>query len=282
MHACEELGTRAQAVLQATPFHKWLSPGGDLWANFLRTTDGYLIRFPEIADFEVSHDGTKVGVWRTPGIETPTIDHVFQNQVLPLALSRQGELVLHGAAIEAGDAAIAFVGPSGRGKSTLTASYGVSGHRFLSDDGLRLRLHAGGANVLPNHPSVRLWADSESIVMGRTKSEPVGYSNKARFLADSELRFCPDPLPLGALYFLGNAVVDEPTIQRLEGAAVIIELIKNSFLLDVEAQDMLQRHFDLLSTFAAARRFYSLDYPRSYDALPAVRLAVLEHSPETT
>ena len=48
------LGPRLQAPLGAPPFHTWTFPDGTLWTAFHQTPSGYLLRFPELADFEVS------------------------------------------------------------------------------------------------------------------------------------------------------------------------------------------------------------------------------------
>ncbi len=54
-----ELGpARAQQQLGTQPFHRFTFDDGTVWTEFHRSTDGYLLRFPDLADFEVSADGT--------------------------------------------------------------------------------------------------------------------------------------------------------------------------------------------------------------------------------
>jgi hypothetical protein len=108
-------GARAQVPIDDAPFHEWLAPDDSPWTRFYRTGAGYLLRFPGYADFEISKDGHDVAGWAVDGVSEATIDHLYQNQVLPLALSKSGRVVLHASAIEAGGQAIAFVGASGRG-----------------------------------------------------------------------------------------------------------------------------------------------------------------------
>ncbi|MBK8358823.1 MAG: hypothetical protein IPL15_07495 [Comamonadaceae bacterium] len=50
-------------------------------------------------------------------------------------------------------------------------------------------------------------------------------------------------------------------------AQALIELVKHSFLLDIEARDMLMRHFDDLTRLAALPIYFRLDYPRDYRVL---------------
>ncbi|MBK9199489.1 hypothetical protein [Candidatus Skiveiella danica] len=67
-------------------------------------------------------------------------------------------------------------------------------------------------------------------------------------------------------------------MKPLRPAEALIELVKNSFLLDIEARDMLVRHFDDLTRLAALPIYFRLDYPRDYKALPIVRKAIIEHA----
>ena len=64
------------------------SPDGTLWMQFFRTETGYLLRFPDMADFQVSADGLGVVCTPAPGVPDGTPEHLYLNQVLPLALSK--------------------------------------------------------------------------------------------------------------------------------------------------------------------------------------------------
>jgi ABC-type multidrug transport system fused ATPase/permease subunit len=110
-------------VPQPVPsFHHWLLPDGTLWLQFYRTPAGYLLRFTDLAEFEISADGQTIACWPSAEISDGTIQHLYLNQVLPLALSQQGKLVFHASAVQIGAGAVAFMGPSGRGKSTAILS----------------------------------------------------------------------------------------------------------------------------------------------------------------
>ena len=118
-----------------------------------------------------------------PGVSLQTVEHLYLNQVRPLALSRQFELVLHGSAVESENTAIAFLGHSGRGKSTLAASFATTGARFLSDDSLHIDRVDKRYFVRPGHPSIRLWKDScETLIPKEAElAPPADYTTKARF-----------------------------------------------------------------------------------------------------
>jgi len=266
--------------VDSAPFHEWTFPDGTLWARFYRTGGRYLLRFPELADFTVLADGHQVSARPAPGVSQQTIEHLYQNQVLPLALSRQFKLMLHASAIEIEDFAVAFLGEAGRGKSTLAASFSTRGYRFLTDDGLQLEKDEAGYLIQPSHPSIRLWEDSSIALMPETAraAPPVDYTPKSRFLADDEVTFCNEPRPLRALYFLGEGGTDTVTIEPVSGRDAMIELVRHTFLLDIEEREMLMHHFGQLTDLARIPMFFRLDYPRQYEMLPQVRDAVIRHA----
>jgi hypothetical protein len=270
----------AQVPTQEAPFHEWILPDGTLWTQFYRTDSGYLLRFPNLADFKVSPAGHDVTAHPVPGVSDQTVEHLYLNQVLPLALSRQGRLVFHASAVDIGGAAVAFMGESGKGKSTLAASFATGGHPFLTDDGLVVEAFEAGYRIVPSHPSIRLWQDSEAALIARgTPAAPaLEFTSKSRFLAGDRIAFCDQARPLRRVYFLGDGSATAPVFERLAPTQAMLELVRHSFLLDIEEHDLLATHFDELSALASQPIFFRLDYPRRYEALAAVRQAIVEHA----
>jgi hypothetical protein len=160
------------------------------------------MRFPQLPDFLVAADAGTVSCFPVPDVPKGTMQHLYFNQVLPLRLSKRGKLVFHTTAVEMGAGAVAFVGESGRGKSTLAASFATSGHRVLTDEGA-----GGGADW----PGLRRAAQSSvdpPVVRQRVRADPARGSAgatgalhpEARFLADEDLAFCDGSRPLRRLY----------------------------------------------------------------------------------
>jgi hypothetical protein len=274
------LGPRGQVPCEGAPFHTWDFPEGGVWIAFYRTSSGFLVRFPDLADFEISVDGRHVTCAPAPNVPNATTEHLYLNQVLPLALSELGKLVFHGSAVEIGVNAIAFLADSGRGKSTLAASFAVRGYRFLTDDGLVIEPLNGAYQVLPSHASLRLWQDSrERLLGGDFEAAPaLAYTSKARFIAGIRLAHCDEAKPLRTAYFLGNGDATEITFRRLTGAETLIGWTEHSFLLDVEDRDLISTHFDQIATLANDLVCYELDYPRLYDDLERLVEAIAAHA----
>lgn len=276
----EQRAEREQRPVAAPPFHDMTFPDGTVWTHFYRCDAGYLLRFPGLADFEVSRDGSQVQAWPVPGVTTGTVEHLHLNQVVPLALSRQGKLMLHGSAVDVDGQGVAFVGVSGRGKSTLAASFATAGRRFLSDDGMHLEWAGTQFQIIPSHPSVRLWEDSQAALdMASTPlAAAIDFTTKARLLAGGELAYCAEPLPLRRIYFLGSGDAASVNIQAMRPADALIALTQQCFILDVDQQEALARHFEDLCRLSNLPIHFDLDYPRRYEDLPLVREAILRHA----
>lgn len=260
---------------------QWRFDGGQEWLTVSQRQDGdYQLLFDGNLQFLVSADGLRIVAPDNLDISQETLDVLYFNQVLPLALSRQGKLVLHAACVEVGATSLAFVGKSGQGKSTLAASFARNGHRFLTDDGLQIEDSAEGIVIQPSRPSIRLWDDSRDAVLhvGRVTAPPADYTSKSRFLADEALAWCDEARPLRYAYLLADDGATVPTITPVRPSEAMVELVSYSFLLDIEEREALTRHFSQLSRLVSAVKVFRLDYPRDYASLPDVRQAILDHA----
>jgi len=268
-----------QSPLASVPFRLWVAHDDTIWTEFYRTETGYLLRFPELADFRVSMDGLKVTCTPAPDVSEEMTQHLYLNQVLPLAQSMMGKLVFHASVVEIGDSAVAFVADSGRGKSTLAASFATNGFRFLTDDGLVVEAVGDGYLAFPSHPSIRLWHDSQEVLIpsGTETAPSLDFTSKARFLAGKDVIFCDQPRPLRRVYFLGDGSAPKLIFQRMTAAEAFIEWVKHSFLLDVEEKTLLAGQFDQMTKLACQPIYYRLDYPRHFEGLTQVRQDIVKH-----
>jgi hypothetical protein len=270
---------RTQAAINAEPFHRIEFPDGTVWTEFYRAGPDYLLRFPGLADFDVSKEGTTVIAYPAPTTDADTLEHLHINQVVPLALSRQGRPSFHASVVTVTGGAVAFLGETGMGKSTLAASFALAEDEFLTDDSLIIEETTAGCHAMPSHASVRLWPDSvEALVDGGTRrASAISYSTKARMLAGEALTHREESLPLLAAYLLEWESVDKVTIRALSGAERHMAWVNNSFLLDIEDRALLADHFDWTCRIAQTVPTFALDYPRDYGMLSQVRDAVRRH-----
>ena len=268
-----------QGPLPSVPYDRWPNADGDDALLFCRVPEGFLLRFPDRADFSIATVSSKVVCAPVPGVSLQMITALYLNQVVPLMMNHAGTLVLHAAAINDRGRALAFAGPSGRGKSTLAASFAKAGYPFLTDDGLILEPANAGYLARPNHASVRLWLDSESALFNPAPAddgdEPV---EKSRLISGPGLPHQQDPIPLAAIYFLGDNACDTIEFQKLAPQTGLSCLIQHAFLLDVDDRARVRSHFGRLADLSEVVPTFTLNYPRQYGRLHEVIDRVLDHS----
>lgn len=213
------------------------------------------------------------------GVARATVDHFLADQVLPRVLAHSGKLVIHAGSVRFGDEALVFMGPSGRGKSTLVASLDRAGLALLGDDAMVLSTVDGVPQVQPVYPSLRLFPDSIAALMpGASTTGPVAhYSTKERIDLGFADVGAASPLPIRALFAI--AAVDEHRaigLRRLSVAQACMALVESSFALDptdlVRARDRLKQ----ASALAGAVPAFELSYPRDFACLAEVRRAIVE------
>lgn len=272
--------TREQLAISLEPYHTWTVVNESDWCRFYHIDDHYLLRFPELADFKIDTQNSKVTCWPAPNAAIATIKQLYLNQVVPLVQSHSSKLVFHGSAIVFEDLAIAFVGVSGRGKSTLAASFSSNGYPFLTEDGLLIKQIGDTYHVAPSHASIRLWDDSQLAILGEAavSEVPLDYTTKLRFPANDNMLHHQKLSKLHRIYFLSDVDCSQVKFTKLSHQRALVELIQNSFLLDIEDKKMLATHFDQLSKMSSLGIFYQIDYPRDFTELANVRQTILRHA----
>jgi len=254
-------------------YHSWISVDGVPTVKFYRLdARRFLIRFVGAADFVVDTDG------RVECNPDPSIGDgwrgLFEQQVQPLVLSLQGEMVCHGGAISFRDEAIGFMAPSSRGKSTLTPAFSRRGHAFLGDDCLPLDLSGSRVRVYPHADHVRLWEDSAEALSDGAATYVPG-SPKPRLTASEQLPHCDRALPLSRVYLLGEEDMDAPVISPVSPSQQLIGWTANAFVLDIKNPEVLKRNLGAAARLVREVPMRRLDYPRRYDVLDDVVDAVL-------
>jgi hypothetical protein len=264
-------------------YHHWQSPDGVIWLSFGRQAGSYLLRFPELADFLISPNGSALRCYPLADVPPATIRHLLLDQVFPLVLSRRGVLALHASAVVAPQGVAAFVGVAGRGKSTLAASLAQQGFPAIADDCLLLEVDGERLIARPSYAGLRLWSDSVATLFERRPAlrDVAHYTSKKRLLGgDGPIPFWSDAAPVRRIYFLPRdeeAAVSRVTIAPLSAREAFIELFSYAYKLDIADRAMLAREFEQLRRVAALPLFYRLAFPHDFAILPQVRAAIVEH-----
>lgn len=235
-------------------FHQW-GEDHELWARFGDTGHEYVVDFPTLAEFRISHDATHVRGRLQPGVPDFTGRHLLLNQILPLVLSRRGRLVLHAGAVAIGGEVFAFVGPTGSGKSTLVAACANAGAEVVADDGVVISLHGDRWMAWPSYPAIRLWSSALELVgwASREGSAAAHYTDKVKFgPGTGQWRFATGPLPFSTILRLGD---DAAT------TSVAVDLYSQVFRLDVRDRRETVHLFHRIADLAGGVRVLHVKAP---------------------
>jgi len=270
------------AAIQAPlgePRDSWLLPDGSPWCDIHGGDGHYLMRFPGMADFVVDASGA-VECYPAPGTDAHTVQHLHLNQVVPAVLSLLHRPVFHAGAVAMGEGAAAFVGVSGRGKSTLVTHLALQGHALLTDDGMELMAEGAGFHVLPAHPSVRLWEDSRNALLpdDARRAPALPYTLKERFVDETLIPCNQQSLPLRRAYFLGEGHATTVRIDPMPAQEAHMAWVRHAFLLDPHDPARMRSLFAQVAALTAQGISYRLDFPRRYEVLDEVRAALVEHA----
>lgn len=231
--------------------------------------------FPALASFDVDLSKETIRVCAAAAVSSHTLRHLFLDQVSPRLVSRGENLVLHAAGVDIHGQAVLFVGPTGRGKSTLAASFHVAGFPLIGDDAIIIAKESSIFACRAVYRSLRLFPDSLKEVLPDAReltpvSDYIDKSNVGGLGEQGSTR----SLPLGAIFFLSDSDYEGIRIEQIGGAAACMAVAEQSFAIDptdaVKANDRLQLASGLIDRIP----IYRLDYPRDYNGLPAVREAI--------
>ncbi len=250
--------------------------GEDLpWLRVGRRADGFVLRFGQQASFWVSSDASRIVVYDAR-VLSDAVQHLLVDQVIPLALAHGGALVLHGGGVLIQGQTVALFGPSGTGKSTLTANLAESGSGVLADDALVIEMCDGERVALayPAYPGLRVWPDVLPAD-GLHASAPfvADYTEKRR-VALAAGRFVAEPRPLRRLYLLQPDEAQSPRIVRLSKRAAVMAILTHSYVLDAGDATRLSTQLVTACAVLEAADVRAVSFPRDLGRLPEVREAL--------
>jgi len=227
---------------------------------------GFRLRFFGSCDVVLDQTLERATVHPMSGADPDLLSVLVSGSLLAFVLTMRGETVLHASAVQVGDAALAFVGASGMGKSTMATLLCADGARLVTDDVLRLDTTTAVPTCALGATELRLRHGADRLA-GRFGSSP-----RLRTTGDSRRALAPVPattesLPLAAL------VVPVPDHSRDRRATELTELSRK------EAMVVLSQFPRLLGwQDAAVRRASFHQLADVVDRVP-VHAALLPWSP---
>ncbi|HUF78637.1 MAG TPA: hypothetical protein VMR44_06975 [Thermoanaerobaculia bacterium] len=257
-------------------------PGGTARFALFRQPDGF--------GLTVSSDGrgvfrctpSEVRIeWAAQGAGAP---HYFFSYALPLWLEARGVPVLHGSAVSLGGRAIAFVGPSGVGKSVLCAELLRLGFGYLADDGLALRRGRGGEwRCSSGPPLLRLWPSGlerrlEIAADDLPKVHEALEKRQVLLAGEGEGSGPVDGLPLAAVYVLRRRPAPGGSVRTTAGGPrdALVRLLEHGVAAaPAAALGLARQRLELLADVVEKVPVRRLSFPSGSDSAPRIRQAIL-------
>jgi hypothetical protein len=245
---------------------------------------GYLIWGPGYGHHLLSVDGRKARCFPRDSVNKEW-QRLLIAQVLPFATLLRGFEVFHASAVALDGHAIALVGPSGAGKTSVALELCHLGADFLADDVLALEIGEGALLAHPGTPVTGIdRAQMERLrAAGRRDSSGRPFASETLMTNDRELLIpmsgASAPVPLGALFFLDRRQDGpaQPCLWPVEDPRMLLSATFNFVLSGAER---LRRLLEVCS-FAAACRVERIDVDASVEAT-IVAEAIIEYMSTST
>ena len=224
---------------------------GEPALRVFRLLDGkyYGFYYADHTQFVVDRSGSEVWAdWSAPLTLEDTATYLL-GPVLGFVMLLRGIVCLHASAIAIGNEAIALVGPAGSGKSTTAAAFAERGYSVLAEDVVTLDDRGDRFVVRPGYPCIRLWPPAVKALYGSETHLPKLTPNWDKCYLDLSKRFQGEPLPLAAIYQLGERRhdLDAPFVMELERTEGLMALIANTYATKLMDKQMRAREFELLT-----------------------------------
>ena len=201
------------------------------------------------------------------------IQHSLAGSVMAILLYQRGLFVLHASAVNINGSAVAFLGKSGEGKSSMAAALHLQGCGVIADDVVAVTLDQGPATMFPGFPQIKLY---------REVADVLGYDRDSLHLLHPQLgkggyRWTEDfpqtPLPIRRIYVLVSG--PELRIEPLRPHEAVVELMSHSELATLfHSRD--GPHFQRCAVIAKECAVYRLGRPRDLALLPELARLVSE------
>lgn len=197
----------------------------------------------------VSADGRRV-LCAPPGAAHWRWQRFLIGRILPWAALERGLEVLHASAVAFGDAVVAFIAPTGGGKTSLAMRLVLDGASFLTDDVLAVERADGG---IVAHPGAAIASirPAERVALGaggvRRLGSLLGHSDKTYVTVQRESR----ALPLAAVYLLVPDPAARPGIERVEAIDPRV-LLASTFIVSVTSPARLANLLELCADLSAS------------------------------
>ena len=249
-------------------------PNGERLGPFLAVNpDEFWIEVPRVARYLV-RDGREIVVDPVPGIDPESVRAFLLGSCVGALMLQRGFLVLHGNAIQIGDACMICVGPSGAGKSTLAAAMLQRGYTMLGDD--VVPVDADGY-AQPGLPRIKLWQDTAAQLGISTEGLPRIRPGMEKFSYSVSGRLSERGVPVRWIYILSEWRKNEFALEPIQGMDRFRALRNNTYRVRfVDGLSLRGKHLALCGNLAGRARVATVTRPECGFAIDRLVDLILE------
>lgn len=216
-----------------------------------------------------------------PDVEERIIRLPLLGPVLATAVHQRQFLILHGNAVAINNGAAIFVGASGFGKSTMSATLYKKGYPLVTDDVSAIKVNGSNVpTVVPSFPQIKLWPNSvESALKEEAETLRKVHPEVEKRAFPAFDNFYSSICPVKKIYVLG--IGSKPQIVPLQGQEAVTAIIANSYIPLLLQQDFIRDkhrmlHLKQCSELVNSVPIARLERPRSLELLNDVARLVEE------
>lgn len=272
-----QIGTIPPSIRQKVELE--LNPFSALDIGSLPEGSNY-VGLRDVGEFLISKDGRSIRCYRFPQAKPESFHVYLLGQALSFALVKNGIEPLHATVLEVGGKAIAFLGDSGFGKSTLAAEFLRAGYRLLTDDLLVLGKGGDQFVAYPGPPRIKLFSEIARKWLGDSATGVPMWPQMGKLIIPlNQEQTCRAPIPLVLFYALASpdemALETDIRITALSPRETFVRILAGAFNNSILDRQRLQHHFETTEVLAHCFTVKELSYPRKLGCLPRVREAIL-------
>jgi hypothetical protein len=239
----------------------------------------FYLRYNDGIEFVLNREGTSIVAGRPANATPEDVAIYLLGPVLGFVLRLRGISCLHASAVAVGGQAVAFLGPTGAGKSTLAATFARKGFPVLTDDIVVLREHGGAFQVPPASPRLCLWPETVAALFGSPNAMPrltpensvdPEWDKRGLHLTGDGYHYQSQPLPLAAIYVLGERRNGHPVIEALSGREGMAILMANTYRNEFLEKPLLAQEFELLGNVVSQVLLRKISPPADLRSLPSL------------
>jgi len=224
------------------------------------TGKNYVLHFHHTGEFAISRYLRRVCVHLAPAVDPDIAGLLVVGNIMACFFTLSGEPVLHASAVAFDGKALAFLGSSGMGKSSLAGLLCAHGASFITDDLLRLQPDGDGWCCFPGTGVLRLRQNAAASMRENFSSENLEATADERVA----IRFDGGPkMPKLNAIIIPRLSRVHPTLEleHIPPAKALLYLAAFPRIQESSRRKHRQSHLDFLGRIAASVPLYEAIIP---------------------